>query len=164
MERYKPVIAAVDGYALGQGFMLLTHLADLRLCTPEAEFGLPEVAYGMGGISGMLRLGLHMPQTAAMWCVLTAQRFDAERASQWHYVNEVVPREQLGARAREIADVVAALPPIAVRAEMEAFQRGMDMSRDEAVVMMGHFYRMTVLGGALQGITPDFLRKSDTET
>ncbi|MDA0704260.1 MAG: enoyl-CoA hydratase/isomerase family protein [Proteobacteria bacterium] len=159
LERFKPIIAAVDGYALGQGFMMLTHLTDLRICTPDAEFGLPEVAYGMGGIGGLLRLGRQMPHTAAMWCMLTAERFSAEKAMEWHYVNEIVPRDDLAGRAREIAEKVASLPPLAVRVEMESYQRGMDMSREDAVIMMGHLYRMSVLGGALEGITPAFMTK-----
>lgn len=164
IERYKPIVAAVDGYALGQGFMILTHLTDLRICTPEAEFGLPEVAYGMGGIAGLLRLGRQMPHTAAMWCMLTAERFDAEKAREWHYVNEVVPRDNLVARAVEIAEKVAALPPLAIRVEMESYQRGMDMDREDAVVLMGHLYRMSVLGGALEGITPAFMKKTGETT
>ena len=159
MERFKPIVAAVDGYALGGGFMLLTHMTDLRICTPEAEFGLPEVAYGMGGISGLLRLGRQMPHTAAMWCMLTAERFKADKAREWQFVNEVVPQSELIPRARELAEQVAALPPLAIRAEMESYQRGMDMARDEAAIMMGYFYRMTVLGGALEGVQPAFLKK-----
>ncbi len=164
LERFKPMVAAVDGYALGQGFMLLTHMTDIRVCTPEAQFGLPEVAYGYGGIGGILRLGRQMPHTAAMMCMLTSERFDAEQARQWHYVNEVVPQERLLARALEIAGKIAANPPLAIRVEMESYQRGMDMSRQDAVVLLGHFYRMAMLGGVPDGITPAFLEKKSEKT
>ena len=159
LERFKPMVAAVDGYALGQGFMLLTHMTDIRVCTPEAQFGLPEVAHGYGGIGGILRLGRQIPHTAAMQCMLTGERFDAEKAREWHFVNEVVSRASLEPRAREIAEKIASMPPLAIRVEMESYQRGMDMSRQDAIVLLGHFYRMTMLGGAPDGITPAFLQK-----
>ena len=52
LERYKPIVAAVDGYCLGQGMLYLLHLTDLRVASTRAQFGLPEIAYGMGGGGG----------------------------------------------------------------------------------------------------------------
>ena len=161
LERFKPMVGAVDYYCLGQGLIYLLLLTDIRFATPRAEFGLPEVAYGMGGIGGLTRIGRQVPHTAAMWMMLTGERVGAERAREWSLVNEVVAPEDLFAAAHAAAEKIAQIPPLSIRVEMEAYQRGMDLSRHDSLALMGHFYRMQALGGGTEGITPAFMRKKE---
>ena len=141
-ERFKPMIGAVNGPVLGQGMIYLLRLTDIRIAAPNATFGLPEIAYGMAGASGSLRLGRHIPPTAALWLALTGEPFNAEEALRNHLVNEIVPAETLIARARAIAAKIASHPPIAVRVEMEAFYRSQDMSAGQATAFTSHLYRL----------------------
>jgi len=141
-ERFKPIIAAVNGPVMGQGLIYLLQLTDLRIATPNARFGLPEIRYGMAGASGVVRLGRHLAPTAALWLALTGQSFSAEEALRQSLVNEIVAPGRLLERAREIAAIIASHPPIAVRVEMEAYYRAQDMTREQAAAFTGHFYRL----------------------
>ena len=142
LVRYKPIIAAVDGHCLGQGFIYLMLLGDLRIATTRAKFGLPEIKYGMGGAGGMMQLARQLPPSAAMWMVLTGESYNAEAALRHHIVNEIVAPEQLEARAMEIAERVASHPPLAVRTEMEACYRTSEMSKADAIAFTSHLYRL----------------------
>jgi enoyl-CoA hydratase/carnithine racemase len=141
-ERFKPIIAAINGPAMGQGLIYLLQLTDLRIATPNARFGLPEIKYGMAGASGVVRLGRHLPPAAALWLSLTGESFSAEEALRQNLINEIVGPERLLTRAREIAAIIAGHPPIAVRVEMEAFYRAQDMTREQAAAFTGHLYRL----------------------
>lgn len=142
LERYKPIIGAVNGWCLGQGLICLLMLTDIRIATEGALFGLPEIAYGMGGAGGTTRLGLQIPHTAAMALLLTGEPIDAEEAARIHLINEVVPADALAERARNWAHRIARHPPLAVRIEMEAYARGMDSSRLEALRTAARLYSL----------------------
>ena len=142
LKRTKPLIAAVNGPCMGQGMIYLLLLTDLRIAVPKARFGMPEIAYGMPGAGGVTRLGRQIPQTAALWMALTGEAIDAEEARRCFLVNEIVEPERLMARAREIAGRIAALPPRAVRVEMETFYRALDLDREAAMAFAGHMYQL----------------------
>jgi enoyl-CoA hydratase/carnithine racemase len=146
LERFKPIVAAVDGYCLGQGMIYLLHLTDLRVASTRAQFGLPEIAYGMGGAGGITRLGLQIPHLVAMRLLLTGEFMSADDACRYHLVNEVVPDGELMARTMALAEQVAAQPPVAVRVEMEAYYRSFDLSRDENLRYALNLYRLQRLG------------------
>jgi enoyl-CoA hydratase/carnithine racemase len=160
-HRFKPIVAAVNGPTMGQGMLYLLSLTDIRIATPNARFGLPEIAYGMAGASGSSRLGRQIPHVAAMWLALTGEPFDADTALRYNLINEIVAPDRLLARAREIAAKIARHPAIAVRVEMEAYYRGMDMGRDEAAAFVGHLYR---LQRAAMDPTPPLARKAGDGT
>jgi enoyl-CoA hydratase/carnithine racemase len=141
-ERFKPIVAAVNGHVMGQGMIYLLQLTDIRIASTNATFGLPEIAYGMAGASGSTRLGRQIPHVAALWLALTGEPFDAETALRNHLINEVVDKDRLMERARRIAAKIASHPPVAVRVEMEAYYRGQDMTREQAVAFTGHLYRL----------------------
>ncbi|PLW83324.1 hypothetical protein CWI75_07955 [Kineobactrum sediminis] len=122
LDRDKPVIAAVRGHCVGQGLIYLALLTDIRLATPEASFGLPEISLGMGGAGGMARLGLQIPHTAAMQLLLTGDFLSAYEAQRCYLVNEVVDEGDLLPRALELAERVARHPLLALRAEMQSYQ------------------------------------------
>lgn len=142
LQRTKPMIAAVNGPCMGQGMIYLLLLTDLRIAVPTARFGMPEIAYGMPGVGGVTRLGRQIPQTAALWMALTGEAIDAEEAKRCFLINEVVEPAQLMERARQIAGVIASHPARAVRVEMEAFYRSLDLDRDDAMALAGHMYQM----------------------
>jgi enoyl-CoA hydratase/carnithine racemase len=143
LTRFKPIVGAINGHCLGQGFIYLMHLTDLRIASENAKFGLPEIAYGMGGAGGVMRLSRMIPPTSAMWMLLTGESFDARQAFEHHIVNEVVADSvTLEARALEVAENIAAHPPLAVRTEMEAFYRASEMSAADARAFTARLYRL----------------------
>ncbi|WP_417769252.1 enoyl-CoA hydratase/isomerase family protein [Stappia sp.] len=140
-RRVKPIIGAVDGYCLGQGLIYLLLLTDLRIATDRAQFGFPEISYGMGGAGAMTRLGRHLPRALAMEMLLLGERLDAQTALRHHLVNRVVAPDALTAAAREMAQRIASHPPVAIQVELEGYERAMDMSREQAADYAGILFR-----------------------
>ncbi|WP_322818728.1 enoyl-CoA hydratase-related protein [Tepidiforma sp.] len=123
----KPIIAAINGYCLAGGLELAL-ACDIRICTPEARFGLPEVRWAiMPGAGGTQRLPRAIPQAWANYMILTGEQIDAETAMRIGLVSHIVPQDELLDRAFEIARVICERGPLAVRAAKEAIRRGLDM-------------------------------------
>ena len=115
----KPVIAAVNGLALGGGFELAL-AADLIVAAEHAEFALTEVTLGMIADSGgVLRLPRRLPHAVAMELLLTGRRMDASEAATWGLVNQVVPAEGLMDAALVMARHIVAAAPLAIAAVKE---------------------------------------------
>ncbi|MEM1657373.1 MAG: enoyl-CoA hydratase/isomerase family protein [Sulfolobaceae archaeon] len=113
---WKPVIAAIDGYAFGAGFELALS-CDIRIATPRSEFSFPEIRLGMvpasGGITRIIKtLGL----SRATYLLMLGKRIDAQTALQWGIVHEVVEPEKLDERAYEIAKELSNLSSLALKA------------------------------------------------
>lgn len=112
----KPVIAAVNGTALGGGTELVL-ASDLAVAAETATFGLPEVRRGLiAGAGGLVRLPEQLPRKRAMQLILTGEALDAATAHDWGLVNEVVPAGRVVPRALELAATIAANAPLAVQA------------------------------------------------
>ena len=121
-----PVVAAVDGYALGGGFEIALS-CDLVVCGEAAVVGLPEVSVGVipgGGGTQLLTRRVGWSRAARM--VFTAQRFTAQEAHDLGAVDEVVPAGTARERALELATVVAGNSPVGVRNAKAAMRRGFD--------------------------------------
>lgn len=146
LERHKPIIGAVNGWCLGMGFIYLMALTEIRIAASTARFGLPEVAYGMGGAGGTSRLLRQIPPTAAWWMLLTGDPVDAEEARRCFLVNRVVAPERLMEEARGVAARIARHPPEAIRVEMEVSGRAQDMTREQAIAFTKHLYRLQRFG------------------
>jgi enoyl-CoA hydratase len=136
----KPVIAAVEGYALAGGFELVL-ACDLVVASEAAQFGLPEVTRGLAaGAGGLLRLHRRIPYHAAMRIVLTGDRVPAADLHQAGLVSTVVPAGQALAAARELAGRVAANAPLAVVAskrvmvESDGWPAGEGFARQGAII------------------------------
>lgn len=139
----KPIIAAVNGYALGGGTEIAL-ASDLIVAADSATFGLPEVKRGLiAGAGGAFRLPQHLPRKIAMELLLTGEALSAERAHALGLVNHVVPREELMDAALALADRICVNAPLAVQAtkrialgidgvEIESDQRNWERSRNEA--------------------------------
>ncbi|MFI0373195.1 enoyl-CoA-hydratase DpgD [Actinomadura sp. 1N219] len=128
----KPVVARVDGYALGGGFELAL-ACDLIIASDRAVFGLPEVRLGLvPGAGGVFRLMRQLPQKVALGHLLTGRRMDAATALRYGLVNEVVPAELLDERVAEWAADLVAAAPLAVRAVKEAAYTSVDLPLEGA--------------------------------
>lgn len=113
---YKPVVAAVNGRALGGGCELL-QATDVRIAAAHATFGLPEPKVGIvPGGGSMVRLARQIPYAHAMRLLLTADPIDAPTALAYGLISEVVAAEQLLARAEAVAQRIAANAPLALAA------------------------------------------------
>jgi crotonobetainyl-CoA hydratase len=111
-----PVIAAVEGLALGGGFEICL-AADLLVATPTASFGLPEVSVGLtAGAGGAVRLPGQLPRKVALDLLLTGRRLDADEAHRLGLVSRLVEPGRALATARQIATTIAGHAPLAVRA------------------------------------------------
>jgi enoyl-CoA hydratase len=112
-----PVIAAVHGFCLGGGIGLVGN-ADMVIASDDATFGLPEVKQGaLGAATHLARL---VPQHRMRHMVYTAERATAAELASYGSILEVVPRDRLRPRAREIAAQVAAVDPVVIRAAKES--------------------------------------------
>lgn len=115
----KPVIAAVNGLAMGGGFELAL-AADLMVASESAEFALTEVKLGMVADSGgVLRLPQRLPRAIALELLLTGRRMGAHEAARWGLVNHVVAPDGLLAGANALAQQIVQAAPLAVGAVME---------------------------------------------
>ena len=129
----KPMIAAVDGYCLAAG-MEIALACDIRICTPAAQFGLPEITRGFfAGGGGPQRLMKAIPQSLAMEIILTGDRIDAETALRAGLVSRVVPAGDLMATAKALAARIAGHAPLAVKAAKETAEAARDRPLDDAL-------------------------------
>lgn len=131
--RKKPMVAAVNGYCFGQGLAYLMNLTDIRIAGEGLVIGAPEIAYGMGGMSGGTHLGSQIPYVQAAYLVLTGEKMSAAQAQQMNLVNEVVANEQTLIRAQQIAAQIAKHPLIAVQTEMDCLLRSTELSRADSL-------------------------------
>ena len=123
----KPVICAVNGYALGGG-MELALACDICICADTARFGLTEARIGsIPGSGGVQRLPRAVSKSDAMLMLLTGDMVDAAEAHRMGIVSRVVPLAELMPAARAIATRIAANAPLAVRALKRLVLQGMDM-------------------------------------
>jgi enoyl-CoA hydratase len=129
----KPVIAAVNGYALGGGCELAMH-CDIILASENARFGQPEINLGViPGAGGTQRLTHALGKYKTMEMVLTGNPFSAEEMAAAGLVNHVYPPEQLMDEAKKLAKQIAAKAPIAVRLAKDAVLRAFDAPLEEGL-------------------------------
>jgi enoyl-CoA hydratase/carnithine racemase len=132
-DLFKPVIAAVNGYAMGGGFELAL-ACDIIIAAEHAQFALPEPRVGLyAGAGGVHRLPRQLPLKRAMAMILRARPIDAKTALEWGLVNEVVPQSELMATAERWAREIMECSPLSVRASKEAALTGLGVSVEEAL-------------------------------
>lgn len=128
----KPVMARVNGYALGGGFELAL-ACDVIVASEDAVFGLPEVKLGLvPGAGGVFRLARQLPLRLAMGYLLTGRQIDARTALQYGLVNEVVPADRLDDCVAEWTRDLVRAAPLSVRAIKEAVLNSVDMPLERA--------------------------------
>ena len=133
LDLWKPLIAAVNGYALGGGLEIAL-ACDLRIAAENATFGLPEVNLGfIPGWGGTQRLPRLIPPAKAAEMLFTGKPIDAQEAYRIGLVNKVVPLAQLMTAANEMAEMVCRPAPLAVRAAKQAMMQGLDLSLENGL-------------------------------
>ena len=131
----KPVIAAVNGFALGGGCELAMS-CDIRLASEKAKFGQPEVGLGITpGFGGTQRLARLVSPGMAKQLIYTAKNIKAAEAYRIGLVNAVYPLEELMPAAEKMAAGIAKQAPIAVRASKKAINDGLQVDMDQAIVI-----------------------------
>jgi enoyl-CoA hydratase len=155
----KPVVAAVNGFALGGGCELAM-ACTLRLAADTARFGQPEVKLGVTpGFAGTQRLPRLVGRGRALDLLLTGRMIDAQEALAIGLVNRVVPAATLLDEARTLANALAALAPLAVRAIIEAVTRGTEMAFPEAAFLEASLFGLCFSTSDMREGTRAFLEK-----
>ncbi len=130
-ELYKPLVAAINGYALAGG-MELALACDIRIASEKAVFGQTEVRWGVLPAAGATwRLPRTIPWCKAAEMNLMGRMIDAQEAYRLGLVNKVVPPEQVMPTAKKWAEEICLMAPLAVRAAKEAMVRGTAMDKEE---------------------------------
>src|SRR5262245_20740281 len=142
IERFpKPVIAAINGFALGGGCELAL-ACHIRIAADTAQMGLPEVTLGViPGYGGTQRMARLLGKGKALELICTGDRVTAAEAERIGLVNKVVPPEQLMSTAEEMARKIMSRGPLAIRAAIEAVMSGSEMPFEE-----GQFLEATLFG------------------
>ena len=136
----KPVIAAVNGFALGGGCELAM-ACHLRIASENAKFGQPEVRLGIApGYGGTQRLPRLVGKGVALELILTGETIDAQEAHRIGLVNKVVPAAELLAEAEKLLRGILAMGPLAVRLALEAVDQGLEMSLDEGLLLEANHF------------------------
>ena len=155
----KPVIAAVNGFALGGGCELAM-ACTLRVASETARFGQPEVKLGVTpGFAGTQRLPRLVGKGRALDLLLTGRIVDAQEALAIGLGNRVVPAADLMAKSRDLALALAALAPAAMRSIIEAVNRGMEMAFPEAAFLEATLFGLCFSTADMREGTRAFLEK-----
>ena len=155
----KPVIAAVNGHALGGGCELAL-ACTLRVAADTALFGQPEVNLGLlPGYGGTQRLARLVGRGRALELLLRGHAIDAQEAWRIGLADRVVPAGELMPAARALAAELAAKPPLAVRAILEAVGRGLGMPLSEALAYEASLFGLTAATEDMREGTRAFLEK-----
>ena len=156
-----PVIAAINGFALGGGNELAMS-CDFRICSENAVFGQPEVGLGITpGFGGTQRLARLVGAGYAKYMIYTARNIKADEAYRIGLVNQVVPAEELMATAEKLASIIAGNAPIAVRNCKKAVNEGLEVNMDDALVVEEKLFGDCFQSLDQQEGMANFLRKKD---
>ena len=161
----KPVIAAINGVALGGGCELAL-ACTLRIASDKARLGLPEVKLGLiPGYGGSQRLTRLLGRSAALRLMLTGQILDAPEALRLGLVDELVPHADLLPRAQALAQTIAAQAPLAIAGVLEAVNRGLDLPLEAALTTEAHIFgRLCATADKQEGLTAFLTKRPPTWT
>ena len=159
----KPVIAAVNGFALGGGCELAM-ACHMRIASENAQFGQPEVNLGiMPGYGGTQRLPRLVGKGRALELLLSGDRVDAKRAYEMGLVNAVVPQAELLAKALDVAARIGAKAPLAVQHCIEAVNTGSEMPVEEGCYLEATLFGLCCTSGDMKEGTRAFIEKRKPE-
>ncbi|MBV9791545.1 MAG: enoyl-CoA hydratase/isomerase family protein [Chloroflexi bacterium] len=159
----KPIIAAINGFALGGGLELAL-ACDFRLASDTAQVGLPEVTLGiLPGWGGTQRLPRLVGPGMAKLLMMSGDRIDAAEALRLGIVERVYPQAELLDAAKQLAQKLAGMPPLSIAAIKQAVNRGLNMTLDDAnMYEAGLFAELTATQDCKEG-TRAFLEKRKPE-
>ena len=155
----KPVVAAVNGFALGGGCE--TAMAcTMRIAVESAKFGQPEVALGLlPGGGGTQRLPRLVGKGRALQLILSGDMISAQEAYRIGLVNEIVPASELIARAETILNKIASNAPLAIKLALKATNMGMDTSQGEGLLLEASYFGLCAATEDKKEGTNAFLEK-----
>ncbi len=141
----KPVITAVNGYALGGGFEMAMS-GDFCYASTAARFGFPEVTRGIiPGVGGTQTVGRYAPRGIALELLMTGRHISASEAKTYGFINRVTEPGELLPAVMETASEIAHNSPLAVRMAKKAYRIGIDMPLEEGVEMSLECYNRTIV-------------------
>ena len=159
----KPVIAAINGYALGGGCELAM-ACTIRIAADSARLGQPEINLGIvPGYAGTQRLSRLVGRGRALELLLTGDQVTAHEAHRLGLVNRVVPAADLMTEARSLAGTLAAKAPVAVRYILEAVHKGLEMPFPQAQVFEATLFGLVAATEDMREGTNAFLEKRKPE-
>lgn len=159
----KPVIAAVNGFALGGGCELAL-ACHIRIASEQAKFGQPEVKLGTSpGYGGTQRLARLVGKGRALQLILTGETIDAAEAYRIGLVNRVVPADSLAEAATGLLRQIIANGPLAIAACIEAIELGLDMSLEGGLALEAAHFGMLAATSDMKEGTKAFLEKRAAE-
>jgi enoyl-CoA hydratase len=159
----KPVIAAINGYALGGGCELAMACA-IRIAADTAKLGQPEINLGiMPGYGGTQRLARLIGRGRALELLLTGDPIGAAEAYRLGLVNRVVPAAELMAEARKLASTLAAKAPVAARFILDAVNKGLQMTVGEGQILEATLFGLVASTDDMREGTKAFLEKRKAE-
>ncbi|ANB72143.1 enoyl-CoA hydratase [Paraburkholderia phytofirmans OLGA172] len=155
----KPVIAAVNGFALGGGCEMAM-ACTIRLAVEDAKFGQPEVKLGViPGYGGTQRLPRLVGKGAALHLILSGGMITAQEAHRIGLVNEVMPRAELLARAEAILRQIGSNAPLAIKFALEAVNKGLEGTQEEGLCIEASLFALCAATADKQEGTSAFLAK-----
>jgi enoyl-CoA hydratase len=159
----KPVVAAINGYALGGGCELAM-ACTLRIAADTAKLGQPEINLGIiPGYAGTQRLARLIGRGRALELLLTGDQISAEEAFRLGLVNRVVPAAELMSEARKLARSLAVKAPVAVRCIIDAVNRGLQMPFADAQAFEATLFGLVAATDDMREGTQAFLEKRKAE-
>jgi enoyl-CoA hydratase len=159
----KPVIAAVNGFALGGGCELAL-ACHLRIAADNARFGLPEVKLGIiPGYGGTLRLPRIVGKGRALEMILTGEMIDAQEAHRIGLANRVVPQAELLDQARALLQAILANGPVALGLAIECATRGLEMDLDDGLALESNLFGLLAATEDMREGMTAFLEKRAAE-
>jgi len=159
----KPVLAAVNGYALGGGCEIAL-ACTLRIASSSSKFGQPEVNLGIiPGYGGTQRLARLVGRGKAQELILTGEMIDAAEAHRIGLANHVAPPEELMARTESLARTILSRGPLAVRYALDAIHRGLSMPPQEGLAYEATLFSLLCASDDMKEGTQAFLEKRKAE-
>ena len=159
----KPVIAAINGYALGGGCELAM-ACTIRIAAETAKLGQPEINLGLiPGYAGTQRLARIVGRGRALELLLTGDQITAQEAHRLGLVNRVVPAAQLMTEAKTLASALAAKAPVAIRYILEAVHKGLEMPFAQAQIFEATLFGLVASTEDMREGTRAFLEKRKAE-
>jgi enoyl-CoA hydratase len=159
----KPVIAAINGFALGGGCELAM-ACTIRIAADTAKLGQPEINLGLiPGYAGTQRLTRLIGRGRALELLLTGDQVTAQEAHRLGLVNRVVPAAELMAEAKKLAATLAAKAPIAIRYILDAVDKGVEMPFAQAQVFEATLFGLVASTEDMREGTRAFLEKRKAE-
>jgi len=155
----KPIIAAINGFALGGGCELAM-ACHIRIASENAKFGQPEVKLGIApGYGGTQRLPRLVGKGVALQLILTGGMIDAQEAYRIGLVNKVVPATDLLPESEKMMRGILGMGPLAVRLAIEAVDQGLEMTLDEGLLLEANHFGLLAATQDMKEGTTAFLEK-----